>query len=74
MNTQGDKNRLQSNSDFTHFQTKGDIKIQTIFEKYKIETLEAVFNPPGPLELPHETQLNFEEADLLVEAILPDMI
>ena len=40
--------------------------------KYKSETLEAVVNPPGPLELPHETQINFENADSLAEAVIPD--
>ena len=39
--TQGDKNRLKSNSEFTHFKITGDMKIQTLFEEYKSETLEA---------------------------------
>ena len=72
--TQGDKNRLKSNSDFTHFKTKGDSKIQTLFEKYKSDTLEAVLNPPSPLELPDKIQINSEEPDLMAEAIIPDII
>ena len=31
-------------------------------------------NPPSPLELPHETQLNVEETDLMADDTIPDMI
>ena len=72
--TQGDKNRLKSNSDFTHFKTKGDTKIQTLSEEYKSKTLEAVVNPPSPLELPDQIQVNSEETDLMADATIPDTI
>ena len=72
--TIGDKNRLKSNSDFTHFKTNGDSNIKTLFEEYKNSTLEATLNPPSPLELPDKIQIHSKEPDLMAEAIIPDII
>ena len=72
--TIGDKNRLKSNSGFTHFKTNGDSNIKTLFEEYKNCTLEATHNPPSPLELPATIQINSVELDLTTEAIIQDTI
>ena len=74
--TQNDKDRLQSNSDFTHFETKNDVKIRTLFEEYKSDIISNLPEPPRPLELPHTYQpppIGLPE-DLMMERIIPEPI
>ena len=73
--TQSDKDRLQSNSDFTNFKTKSDVKIRTLFEEYKSDIIDAMVRQPRPLDLPHEIQLNVEgPEDLMADASIPNTI
>jgi hypothetical protein len=74
--TQNDKDRLQSNNDFTHFKTKNDVKIRALFEEYKSDIISNLPEPPRPLELPHTYQpppTGLPE-DLMMESEIPEPI